>query len=65
MASGRRDEKRRRQLREEVLDLVAERARRRAARDLAPSSELGRQLESAELTEIDPYEMARSLGGGL
>ena len=60
--SGQLEAKRRRQLREEVLDLVAERARRRAERALAPSTELGRRLAEAPLKDIDPYEVAGELG---
>jgi LAO/AO transport system kinase len=59
--SGRLEEKRRRQLREEVLDLVAERARRKAARAIGPGTDYGRQLATASLKEIDPFDMAREL----
>lgn len=59
--SGQLEEKRRRQLREEVLDLVAERARRSAARALGPGTEFGRRLATANLKEIDPFDMAREL----
>jgi LAO/AO transport system kinase len=62
IASGLLEEKRRRQLREEVLDLVAERARRQAARALGDASELGMRLKTAPLKQIDPFEMAKELG---
>ena len=58
--SGQLDEKRRRQLREEVLDLVAERARRRAERKLR-SGEFAQRMSTAPLKEIDPFEMAGEL----
>ena len=61
MKSGLLDAKRRRQLREEVLDLVAERARRRAARALGANTEFGRRLATASLKEIDPFDIAREL----
>ncbi|MEA2683795.1 MAG: GTPase [Chloroflexota bacterium] len=61
--SGQLEQKRRRQLREEVLDLVAERARRRAAKALGPASEMGGRLASAPLKEIDPFELALELSG--
>jgi LAO/AO transport system kinase len=61
--SGLMEEKRRRQLREEVLDLVGERARSRAARALTPESELGRQLGTAPLKEIDPFAIAAAIAG--
>jgi LAO/AO transport system kinase len=57
-ASGLLEEKRRRQLRDEVLDLVSEKARRRAARQLDNGTELGARLASAPLRELDPYEIA-------
>ena len=57
-ASGLLEERRRSQLRDEVLDLVSEKARRRAARQLAGGTELGARLESAPLRELDPYEIA-------
>ena len=59
--SGRLEEKRRRQLKEEVLDLVAERARSRAARAIGPETDHGKRLATANLKEIDPFEMARQL----
>ena len=59
--SGLLEQKRRRQLREEVLDLVAERARRKAARALGPETELGKRLATASLKQIDPFEVAREL----
>ncbi|HEV1996717.1 MAG TPA: methylmalonyl Co-A mutase-associated GTPase MeaB [Candidatus Dormibacteraeota bacterium] len=59
--SGQLEEKRRRQLRDEVLDLVAERARRRAARALGPETDLGKRLATASLKEIDPFDIAREL----
>jgi len=62
ISSGMLEAKRRRQLREEVLDLVAERARRRAAQALAPDTEMGRTFAEAPLKSIDPYEVARDLG---
>jgi LAO/AO transport system kinase len=58
--SGQLEEKRRRQLREEVLDLVAERARRRAERKLR-SGEFAQRMSTAPLKEIDPFEMAGEL----
>jgi LAO/AO transport system kinase len=64
IASGRLEQKRRRQLKEEVLDLVAERARRRADRALR-SGTLAERLETAPLKEIDPFEMAQELTNGL
>ena len=64
IASGRLEQKRRRQLKQEVLDLVAERARRRAERTLR-SGELAQRLENAPLKEIDPFEMAQALTNGL
>jgi LAO/AO transport system kinase len=57
-ASGLLDQKRRRQLRDEVLDLVSERARSRAARELADGTELGQKLASTPLAELDPYDIA-------
>jgi LAO/AO transport system kinase len=63
VASGLLEEKRRRQLREEVLDLVAERARRQAARALGDSSAMSLRLNTAPLKQIDPFEMAKELGG--
>ena len=45
--SGMLEEKRRRQLREEVLDLVSERARRKAARALGPDTDFGKRLATA------------------
>ncbi|MDQ6748393.1 MAG: methylmalonyl Co-A mutase-associated GTPase MeaB, partial [Candidatus Dormibacteraeota bacterium] len=62
--SGRLEQKRRSQLREEVLDLVAERARRRAWRELAAGGDFSRQLQTAPLKEIDPFEMAKDLDPG-
>ncbi|HEY8740336.1 MAG TPA: methylmalonyl Co-A mutase-associated GTPase MeaB [Candidatus Dormibacteraeota bacterium] len=60
--SGLLEHRRRSQLREEVLDLVAERARRRAARELGAASTLGQRLGSAPLKEIDPFQIAKELG---
>jgi LAO/AO transport system kinase len=57
-SSGLLEEKRRRRLRDEVLDMVAERSRRRAAKRLAPGTPFGDQLATASLKELDPYEMA-------
>ncbi|GAC1334805.1 MAG: methylmalonyl Co-A mutase-associated GTPase MeaB [Candidatus Dormibacteria bacterium] len=59
--SGQLEAKRRRQLRDEVLDLVAERARRGAERALR-SGELGRRMAEDPLEEIDPVQLARELG---
>jgi LAO/AO transport system kinase len=59
--SGRLEQKRRSQLRDEVLDLVAERARRRANRSISGDSEMNQRLQTAPLTEIDPFEMAKEL----
>ena len=59
--SGMLEEKRRRQLREEVLDLVSERARRKAARALGPDTDFGKRLATASLKEIDPFDIAREL----
>jgi LAO/AO transport system kinase len=56
--TGLLDEKRRRRMREEVLDMVAERSRRRAAKRLAAGTEFGDRLATAPLRDLDPYEMA-------
>ena len=57
-ASGLLEERRRRRLRDEVLDLVSEKARRRAARQLQDGGQLAERLRSAPLRELDPYEIA-------
>ncbi|HXA41523.1 MAG TPA: methylmalonyl Co-A mutase-associated GTPase MeaB [Candidatus Solibacter sp.] len=56
--SGQLEQKRRRHLRDEVLDFVAERARRKAERRLGGSTEIGRRLAEAPLRELDPYSIA-------
>jgi len=63
-ASGLLEQKRRAQLREEVIDIVAERARTRALRKLADGSELGQRLKAQPLNELDPYEIARDIIAG-
>jgi LAO/AO transport system kinase len=60
-ATGALEAKRRRRLREEVLDMVAERARRRAERTLRDGSDLGRELATVPLRELDPYAIASRL----
>ena len=59
--SGELEAKRRRHLRDEVLDNVAERARRRAGRQLADGTDIGRRLREAPLSELDPYAIARDV----
>jgi LAO/AO transport system kinase len=59
--SGELEAKRRRHLRDEVLDFVAERARNRARRQLADGTDAGRRLREAPLSELDPYSIARDL----
>jgi LAO/AO transport system kinase len=61
LATGLLEEKRRRRLRDEVLDMVAERARRRAERALSNGSALGRELAETPLRDLDPYAIAREL----
>lgn len=56
--SGQLEQKRRRHLRDEVLDFVAERARRRAEKSLGNGTEIGRRLAAAPLAELDPYSIA-------
>ncbi len=56
--SGQLEQKRRRHLRDEVLDFVAERARRKAERRLGSATEIGRRLAEAPLRELDPYSIA-------
>ena len=63
-ASGLLEERRRRRLREEVLDLVAEKARRRAEKRIAPTTDLGRRLREQPLRDLDPYELAAAAGLG-
>jgi LAO/AO transport system kinase len=60
-ASGLLEEKRRGRLRNEVLDMVAERARRVAERRLGPGSELARTMAEVPLRELDPYEIAKQV----
>jgi LAO/AO transport system kinase len=63
--SGQLEAKRRRHLRDEVLDFVAEMARRRAGKQLADGTDIGRQLQEAPLSELDPYAIAHAvLDGG-
>ena len=57
-ATGQLEEKRRKHIREEALDFVAERARRRAERALANGTEIGQRLKDAPLAELDPYQIA-------
>ncbi len=59
--SGELEAKRRRHLRDEVLDFVAERARARARRQLGDGTDVGRRLREAPLSELDPYSIARDL----
>ncbi|MHB8510506.1 MAG: methylmalonyl Co-A mutase-associated GTPase MeaB [Candidatus Dormibacteria bacterium] len=61
LASGLLEEKRRRRLRDEVLDMVAERARRVAEGRLIPGTELARQMAEVPLRELDPYQIAKQL----
>ena len=61
LETGQLDAKRRVHLRDEVLDHVAEGARRRAARLLTGDSDIGRRLADAPLAEIDPYTIAREV----
>ena len=56
--SGQLEQKRRRHLRDEVLDFVAERARRGAERKISSATEVGRRLAEAPLSELDPYSIA-------
>jgi LAO/AO transport system kinase len=63
-STGALEEKRRRRLRDEVLDMVAERARRTAERALSDGSALGRELEEAPLRQLDPYDIARRVSEG-
>jgi LAO/AO transport system kinase len=56
--SGLLEQKRRRHLRDEVLDFVAERARRKAERKLNQGTDVGRRLAEAPLSELDPYSIA-------
>jgi len=60
-SSGRLEEKRRIQLRDEVLDLVAEKARRGAARQLSDGTELAARLSQQPLAVLDPYEIAATI----
>src|SRR5438309_998164 len=59
--TGRREEKRRARLRDEVLDLVSERARRRAAKKLQDGTDVGSRISTAPLSSLDPYELASEL----
>ena len=59
--TGRLEEKRRARLRDEVLDLVSERARRRAAKKLQDGTDLGSRISTAPLSSLDPYELASEL----
>jgi LAO/AO transport system kinase len=63
-ASGELERKRRRHVRDEVLDFVAERSRRRAERALGESTDIGRRLREAPLADLDPYTIARDLLDG-
>jgi LAO/AO transport system kinase len=56
--SGQLEQKRRRHLRDEVLDFVAERARRGAERKITSATDVGRRLAEAPLAELDPYSIA-------
>lgn len=56
--SGLLEQKRRRHIRDEVLDFVAERARSQAARRLNRNTDAGRRLAEAPLAELDPYSIA-------
>jgi len=56
--SGQLEQKRRRHLRDEVLDFVAERARSGAERKITSATEVGRRLAEAPLSELDPYSIA-------
>ncbi|MEA2646366.1 MAG: GTPase [Chloroflexota bacterium] len=62
-ASGELEQKRRRHLREETLDFVAERARRRAEKALAKGTDIARRLAEAPLAELDPYRIAGDIMG--
>ena len=62
--SGQLEAKRRRHLRDEVLDFVAEMARRRAGKQLADGTDIGRQLQEAPLSELDPYAIAHDVLDG-
>jgi LAO/AO transport system kinase len=59
--TGRLEEKRRARLRDEVLDLVSERARRRAAKRLRDGTDVGSRISTAPLSSLDPYELASEL----
>jgi len=59
--TGRLEEKRRARLRDEVLDLVSERARRRAAKKLQDGTDVGSRISTAPLSSLDPYELASEL----
>jgi hypothetical protein len=48
-------------LRDEVLDLVSERARRRAAKRLRDGTDVGSRISTAPLSSLDPYELASEL----
>jgi LAO/AO transport system kinase len=56
--SGQLEQKRRRHLRDEVLDFVAERARRRAEKKIGAATDIGRHIAEAPLSELDPYAIA-------
>jgi LAO/AO transport system kinase len=56
--SGQLDQKRRRHLRDEVLDFVAERARRRAEKKIGAATDIGRRIAEAPISELDPYSIA-------
>jgi LAO/AO transport system kinase len=62
--SGELEAKRRRHLRDEVLDSVAERARRRAERQIADGTDVGQRLAEAPLADLDPYGIARDIDDG-
>jgi LAO/AO transport system kinase len=56
--SGQLEQNRRRHLRDEVLDFVAERARRRAEKKTGAATEIGRRIAEEPLSELDPYSIA-------
>jgi LAO/AO transport system kinase len=60
-ASGLMEGKRRTRLHDEVLDLVAEKARRQAARLLSNGTELAARMSKEPLAQLDPYEIAADI----
>jgi LAO/AO transport system kinase len=59
--SGQLEQKRRRHLRDEVLDFVAERARRRADKKIGAATDIGRRIAEAPMADLDPYSIASDI----